>query len=104
MSSKNDNEERVQKVVFVRHGIALHNLPDSNLSDPKLFDPPLIYQGKKQALHTGHRLQEWCRASSQKEVELVVTSVSTYIYTIQYIHHNSSNNILELNSIWASHI
>ena len=79
MSSKNENE-RVQKVVFVRHGIALHNLPDSNLSDPKLFDPPLIYQGKQQALHTGYRLQEWWRASSQKEVELVVTSVSTAIY------------------------
>eukprot|EP00536_Pseudo-nitzschia_multiseries_P001727 jgi/Psemu1/250938/estExt_Genewise1Plus.C_220081 len=76
--------ERVQKVVFVRHGVARHNLPDSvtgempNLEDPGLIDPPLVYQGKQQALYAGYRLQEWWQAKQPGEtVELVVTSPLT---------------------------
>mmetsp|Transcript_18115 Transcript_18115/g.41567 ORF Transcript_18115/g.41567 Transcript_18115/m.41567 type:complete len:235 (-) Transcript_18115:210-914(-) len=78
------SSERIQKVVFVRHGVARHNLPDSvtgerpNLEDPGLFDPPLVYEGKQQALYAGHRLQEWWRATRHGEtVELVVTSPLT---------------------------
>ena len=78
------SSERFQKVVFVRHGVAKHNLPDSftgkmpNLRDPALLDPSLVYQGKQQALHAGHILQEWWGSTQQgKEIQLVVTSVST---------------------------
>eukprot|EP00533_Pseudo-nitzschia_delicatissima_P012069 CAMPEP_0197273638 /NCGR_PEP_ID=MMETSP1432-20130617/11546_1 /TAXON_ID=44447 /ORGANISM="Pseudo-nitzschia delicatissima, Strain UNC1205" /LENGTH=233 /DNA_ID=CAMNT_0042739325 /DNA_START=90 /DNA_END=791 /DNA_ORIENTATION=+ len=76
--------ERFQKVVFVRHGVAKHNLPDPstgklhNLRDPALTDPSLVYQGKQQALHAGVRLQEWWQATKQgNDVELVVTSPLT---------------------------
>ena len=78
-----DPNERFQRVVFVRHGIAKHNLPDPstgeipNIRDPALTDPPLVYQGKQQALHAGLRLQEWWQATQHgNDVELVVTSVS----------------------------
>jgi broad specificity phosphatase PhoE len=74
-------DERVQKVVFVRHGVARHNLVDPatgshpNLEDPHLLDPPLVYEGKKQALDAGERLRVWWRATQPGEnVELVVTS------------------------------
>mmetsp|Transcript_2274 Transcript_2274/g.5393 ORF Transcript_2274/g.5393 Transcript_2274/m.5393 type:complete len:177 (+) Transcript_2274:259-789(+) len=82
--------ERFQKVVFVRHGVAKHNLPDPstgklhNLRDPALTDPSLVYQGKQQALHAGLRLQEWWHGSQRwqatkqvNDVELVVTSPLT---------------------------
>ena len=75
--------ERFQKVVFVRHGVAKHNLPDPstgnlpNLRDPILTDPALIYQGKQQALHAGQKLHKWWNATQhENDVELVVTSVS----------------------------
>jgi bisphosphoglycerate-dependent phosphoglycerate mutase len=78
------SSERFQKVVFVRHGVAKHNLPDPstgktpNLRDPILTDPSLVYKGKQQALHAGHRLQEWWHATQHgNDIELVVTSVST---------------------------
>ena len=79
-----NSSERVQKVVFVRHGVAKHNLPDPstgqvpNVRDPAMTDPSLVYQGKQQALHAGLRLQEWWQATQHgTEVELVITSVST---------------------------
>mmetsp|Transcript_32097 Transcript_32097/g.36046 ORF Transcript_32097/g.36046 Transcript_32097/m.36046 type:complete len:155 (-) Transcript_32097:293-757(-) len=98
-------KERIQNVIFVRHGIALHNIPpdppDSitttgtgeckHLQNPELYDPPLVYQGKQQALHVSKKYQEWCRSSRYRssftsqskhhhhagEVELVVTSPLT---------------------------
>ena len=77
------SNERLQKVVFVRHGVAKHNIPDPftgetpNLRDPSLTDPSLVYQGKQHALHAGQRLQEWWHATQHgNNVELVVTSVS----------------------------
>jgi bisphosphoglycerate-dependent phosphoglycerate mutase len=76
--------DRVQKVVFVRHGVARHNLIDPitgarpNLEDPKLLDPPLVYQGKQQALEAGERLRIWWKTTQLGEdVELVVTSPLT---------------------------
>jgi phosphohistidine phosphatase SixA len=75
---------KIQKVVFVRHGVARHNLLDPvtgqrpNLEDPALFDPPLVFHGKQQALEVGERLKMW-RDSTQlgDEVELVITSPLT---------------------------
>ena len=69
--------ERFQKVVFVRHGIAKHNLEPQNVRDSTLTDPSLVYRGKQQALHAGLRFEEWWHATQRgKNVELVVTSVS----------------------------
>jgi broad specificity phosphatase PhoE len=69
--------------VFVRHGIAQHNLLDENgnpasLNDPNLFDPTLTLEGKKQALDTGERLRIWWHTTQVGEqVELVISSPLT---------------------------
>jgi broad specificity phosphatase PhoE len=82
--SSSSPSEKVQKVVFVRHGIAQHNLLDPvtggrpNLEDPALFDPPLVFQGKQQALEAGERLKIWWHTTQLGgEVELVITSPLT---------------------------
>lgn len=75
--------EKIQRVAFVRHGVARHNLLDPaggrpNLEDPALFDPALVFQGKQQALEAGERLKIWWRTTQfDKDVELVVTSPLT---------------------------
>lgn len=54
---------RIQKLIFIRHGVARHNIRDPatgqgpNLHDPALWDPPLVYDGKVQALQAGERLR-----------------------------------------------
>ena len=75
---------RKQKICFVRHGIAKHNLPDSltggppNIKSPQLFDPPLVYDGKKLALETGERIKRWWHTTQLgEEIELIVTSPLT---------------------------
>jgi hypothetical protein len=72
-----------QSIVFIRHGIARHNLLDDkgnppNLNDPELFDPPLVLEGKKQILDAGERLRIWWHTTQVGEhVELVITSPLT---------------------------
>ena len=88
------SSERVQKVVFVRHGVAKHNIPDPttgkapNVRDPAMTDPSLVYQGKQQALHAGHRFQQWWQTTQQgNNVELVITSVSSLsLFSLQIVH------------------
>ncbi len=77
-------EERIQKVAFVRHGIARHNLWDPvtqqppRLDDPDLLDPPLVYQGKLQALEAGERMKTWWRTTQLgEEIDLIITSPLT---------------------------
>ena len=74
MSKGASNHEKIQRVIFVRHGVAKHNLyvdgRPPNLADPMLFDPPLVFDGKKQALDVGQRLRG-------ERIELVVTSPLT---------------------------
>lgn len=79
-----DNTERVQKVVFLRHGIARHNLMDPttgqppNLKDPALWDPPLVRDGRLQAVDAGERFQIWWKTTQLGEtVELVLVSPLT---------------------------
>jgi broad specificity phosphatase PhoE len=72
--------ERVQTIMFLRHGVAKHNLLDPitgappNLRDPKLWDPPLISQGMKQALAVRERL---ANNAAFQNVNLVITSPLT---------------------------
>jgi hypothetical protein len=82
-----NNEEafgiKRQSIVFVRHGIARHNLLDDkgnppNLNNPELFDPPLVLEGKKQAFDAGERLRIWWHTTQVGEhLELVITSPLT---------------------------
>jgi len=77
-------EEKRQTVVFVRHGVARHNLLDErtqrplDVNNPDLFDPPLVPQGKKQALDAGERIRVWWHTTQAGEqMELVITSPLT---------------------------
>lgn len=76
--------ERIQRVTFIRHGVARHNLPDPttglppNCEDPRLLDPPLVYQGKQQALAAGEEFKKWWRRKCPGEpLELIVSSPLT---------------------------
>eukprot|EP00521_Asterionellopsis_glacialis_P001391 CAMPEP_0195257728 /NCGR_PEP_ID=MMETSP0706-20130129/6981_1 /TAXON_ID=33640 /ORGANISM="Asterionellopsis glacialis, Strain CCMP134" /LENGTH=191 /DNA_ID=CAMNT_0040310971 /DNA_START=137 /DNA_END=709 /DNA_ORIENTATION=- len=79
---KNDKNRRVQTIMFVRHGVAKHNLRDPktnqppNLHDPTLLDPSLVFQGKQQALEAGDLMRQWFQAQSL-DIELVITSPLT---------------------------
>ena len=70
--------ERIQKVMFLRHGVAKHNLRDPltgespDLHNPSLWDPSLVQQGMQQALAVGERLSDVIQ-----QTELVVASPLT---------------------------
>jgi broad specificity phosphatase PhoE len=72
--------ERIQTIMFLRHGVAKHNLLDPvtgappDLRDPKLWDPPLVSQGMKQALAVRERLAD---NEALQRVDLVITSPLT---------------------------
>jgi broad specificity phosphatase PhoE len=74
---------RKQTVVFVRHGIARHNLIDPqtgkppDLTDKNLLDPPLVRDGKFQAIEMGDRLKTWWSANQTGQIELVISSPLT---------------------------
>ena len=79
--TSHDNR-RVQTIMFVRHGVAKHNLRDPNtnlplnLHDPSLLDPSLVLQGKQQALEAGDLIRQWFRTQNL-DIELVITSPLT---------------------------
>lgn len=72
-----------QTVVFIRHGIAKHNIMDEkgnppDLKSPDLFDPPLTLEGKQQVLAAGELLRTWWHTTQVGEsMELIVTSPLT---------------------------
>ena len=73
-----ENEERVQTVVFLRHGIAQHNYSGANLTSPTLFDPPLVHAGKVGALEAGQKIQLWFLSTKGiSSPELVISSPLT---------------------------
>ena len=66
-------EERIQTVVFIRHGIALHNIMSSNRSsqdnrksDPSLIDAPLVPEYYSMATEVGQVVWDYF---SQRKVE-----------------------------------
>lgn len=71
-----DYNHSTKTVYLVRHGVALHNVPDPSSGDyhdkydPRLTDPPLISDGKEQIRNTGHKLRG-------VDLDLVVTSPLT---------------------------
>ena len=78
------SRRRVQRIAFIRHGVARHNLPDPltggrpNFEDPALTDPPLTREGKAMAIEAGERACMWWRTTgSGEEIDLVVTSPLT---------------------------
>ena len=83
-TSNTTKRVRKQTVVFVRHGIARHNIIDPetgktpNLEDPSLLDPPLLRDGKFQAVDVGERLRAWWDTTQGgRRIELVISSPLT---------------------------
>ena len=80
-------DERIQTVVFLRHGVAQHNYRGADLTSPKLFDPPLVPAGKMGALEAGQKIQFWFlsnnnnnninNSNNNKTIELVLSSPLT---------------------------
>eukprot|EP00934_Nitzschia_sp_Nitz4_P000252 Nitzschia sp. Nitz4//scaffold41_size133979//51842//52612//NITZ4_003343-RA/size133979-snap-gene-0.102-mRNA-1//1//CDS//3329551458//252//frame0 len=76
-------EEKIQRVAFIRHGVAKHNVLDAAGNRPDIhtieyWDPPLLYQGKRQALEAGERLKLWWKSAFKGEqIQLIVTSPLT---------------------------
>lgn len=72
---------RIQIVVFMRHGIAVHNIRDPkkehNHRDPRMWDPPLLHQGILGAVEAGRNVRLWMNNFSTKQPELLITSPLT---------------------------
>lgn len=70
--------ERIQIVIFMRHGVASHNLLDPmtgrspDLYDPALWDPSLVERGMKEALTVRERITHYIN-----RMDLVVCSPLT---------------------------
>ena len=77
-------QERVQTVLFMRHGVARHNLRDRktgqpvNHRDPSMVDPPLVYEGHVGAIQAGQNIRVLMSAATTPfAFELVVASPLT---------------------------
>ena len=77
-------KERVQTVLFMRHGVARHNLRDpqtgqpANHHDPSMVDPPLVYEGHVGAIQAGNNIRVLIKAApSPFAFELIVASPLT---------------------------
>ena len=95
-----DYNHKTKTIYFVRHGVALHNVPDystgdyHNKYDPRLTDPPLISDGEEQIRNVGRKLRG-------VELDLVVTSPLTRcLQTTQLIMYEWNS----LNSVSSPHV
>jgi broad specificity phosphatase PhoE len=74
-------QERVQPVIFVRHGVAWHNVLNPQGGGGHrhdLFDPPLTTDGKMQAVLVGDTIRGWLRQQRPREPQyMVLTSPLT---------------------------
>jgi hypothetical protein len=75
-------DERVQTIVFMRHGVAAHNFEGADLYSPSLFDPPLTLQGKMGAIQAGDKIRTWWKSNhpdlgSGNSMYLILTSPLT---------------------------
>jgi hypothetical protein len=64
--TKVDNHIKVQTLVFIRHGIAAHNITQ-NYSDPNMIDAPLVMEGKVRSIQTGIDVKNWFRTRKQQQ-------------------------------------
>jgi len=70
-----------KQIIFIRHGVAEHNIRPADgcsldLTSPTLFDPPLIYNGKQGALVAGEQIRHYL-AAHKLGIELIVVSPLT---------------------------
>jgi broad specificity phosphatase PhoE len=74
--------ERTQTIIFVRHGVALHNLRVGNiapdLTNPYFLDPSLVPYGVQQAADAGEKIRRWLEQRHGRDrVDLALTSPLT---------------------------
>jgi hypothetical protein len=76
--------ERIQTVVFLRHGVARHNIidPATGHTPSNLLDPPLVIVGKTAAVQAGFEIRTWWRLQTEQPqhaniIELIVSSPLT---------------------------
>ena len=92
-------EQRVQTVLFMRHGIASHNIRHRGQEsdphrDPNMADPTLIYDGQIGAIDAGHHIRCWIRDVSRAPFELLITSPLTRCIqtcTLTFLRGTDSN-------------
>ena len=65
-----------QTVVFLRHGVAEHNVHGANLTSPSLWDPSLTLEGKVSSVRAGERIKQWLRQQQkqQQQQQSIITS------------------------------
>mmetsp|Transcript_25441 Transcript_25441/g.48206 ORF Transcript_25441/g.48206 Transcript_25441/m.48206 type:complete len:255 (+) Transcript_25441:113-877(+) len=56
-----------QTVVFLRHGVAEHNVRGANLTSPTLWDPSLTLEGKVSAVRAGETIKQWWKQQSTQQ-------------------------------------
>jgi broad specificity phosphatase PhoE len=74
--------QRKQAIILLRHGVAVHNVPDArtkqypDIYDPRLTDPPLIPEGTYQASQASLKIQQYLATASggRTDVDLVISS------------------------------
>ena len=77
---KRPRRQRRQSIIILRHGVAVHNVPDPrtkqypDLFDPLVTDPPLIPQGTQQASQIALKIQQFLAATGRTNVDLVFCS------------------------------
>jgi len=77
---KRPRRQKRQGIVILRHGVAVHNVPDARTKqcpdhfDPRFTDPPLIPQGTQQASQIALKIQQFLAAIGRTDVDLVICS------------------------------
>ena len=56
-----------QTIVFLRHGVAEHNVRGANLASPSLWDPSLTLEGKVSAVRAGETIKQWWKQQQQQQ-------------------------------------
>ena len=69
-------DDRLQTLVFIRHGVARHNFEGADLRDPALFDPPLVPEGRGHVAMAGHSIRRFFQVLG-REIGVVLTSPLT---------------------------
>mmetsp|Transcript_35140 Transcript_35140/g.76933 ORF Transcript_35140/g.76933 Transcript_35140/m.76933 type:complete len:271 (-) Transcript_35140:61-873(-) len=79
-TSRQQRRQKTQTVYIIRHGVALHNIPDArtkaypDLFDPQYTDPPLVPWGTQQATEAAGKIQNDLSRNNKSCVDLVVSS------------------------------
>lgn len=78
--SSGRRRQKIQTIYIIRHGVAVHNIPDArtkaypDLFDPRYTDPPLVPWGSQQASEAAGKIQHDLSTINANGVDLVISS------------------------------